>query len=74
MYKFTVCNITSFKRTFFVCNQFCFFLAKDSYEIIHCVKLVFSCPVIDSIDLKPIIEHCERFQLTQYVQKLKCLS
>ncbi|XP_060837150.1 uncharacterized protein LOC132919505 isoform X1 [Rhopalosiphum padi] len=48
--------------------------AKDSYEVIHCVKLAFSCPVIDSIDLQSIIEHCERFQLDQYVQKLKCLS
>jgi len=54
--------------------SFFFSLAKDSYEVIHCVKLAFSCPVIDSIDLQSIIEHCERFQLDQYVQKLKCLS
>lgn len=51
-----------------------FFSAKDSYEVIRCMKLVFSCPVIGSVDLKQIIEHCEQFQLTQYVQKLKCLS
>ncbi|XP_050441522.1 uncharacterized protein LOC126846278 [Adelges cooleyi] len=47
--------------------------AKDSYEVTRCVKLVFSCPVINSIELEQIIEHCERMQLTKFVQKLKCL-
>lgn len=61
------------KPDFFISYHF-LFAAKDSYEVLHCVKLVFSCPVIDSIDLEQIIEHCERFQLDQYVQKLKCLN
>lgn len=50
------------------------FSAKDSLEVMRCAKLTFSCPVIDSVDLKKIIEHCEQFQLNDYVQKLKCLS
>lgn len=61
------------KPDYFISYHF-LFAAKDSYEVLHCVKLVFSCPVIDSIDLEQIIEHCERFQLDQYVQKLKCLN
>ncbi|VVC25678.1 Hypothetical protein CINCED_3A000948 [Cinara cedri] len=50
------------------------FNTKDSYEVIRCVKLVFSCPVIASVDLKQIIKHCEQYQLDHYVEKLKHLS
>ncbi|XP_050522143.1 uncharacterized protein LOC126894881 isoform X2 [Daktulosphaira vitifoliae] len=47
--------------------------AKDSYEITCCVKMVFSCPCINNIELDQIIDQCERLQLTEFAQKLKCL-